>query len=145
KYFRPSRSTTFHGRDIFAPVAGALSKGVKPEKLGPQIDDEVRLEPLDRVTRIIHIDRFGNCITNITRDQLKPAAGLLINGKTIRDFRKFYGEETGSKRFAIWGSAGCLEISVNGGSAAKNLRVKRGDRVVFTQRRKGAKKNAKEG
>src|SRR4030095_14329892 len=144
KYFRPSRSTTFHGRDIFAPVAGALSKGVKPEKLGPQIDDEVRLEPLDRVTRIIHIDRFGNCITNITRDQLKPGAGLLIRGKTIRKFRKFYGEDSSSKPFAIWGSAGFLEISVNGGSAAKKLRVEPGDKVNFTQRRKGIKKDAKE-
>ena len=141
KYFRPSPSSTFHGRDIFAPVAAALSNGVKPEELGPEIGDEVRLEPLDRVTRIIHIDRFGNCITNITRDHLKPGAGLLINGKTIYDFRKFYGEDPSSTPFAIWGSAGFLEISVNGGSAAKALRVERGDKVVFTQRRKGAKEN----
>jgi S-adenosylmethionine hydrolase len=130
KYFRPSPSSTFHGRDIFAPVAAALSKRVKPEKLGRKIDDEVRLESIDQVTRIIHIDRFGNCITNITPDQLKPGAGLLINGKTIRDFRKFYGEETGSKPFAIWGSAGFLEISVNGGSAAKKLGVKKADKVI---------------
>ncbi|HEU4872964.1 MAG TPA: SAM-dependent chlorinase/fluorinase [Pyrinomonadaceae bacterium] len=130
KYFRPSPSSTFHGRDIFAPVAAALSKGVKPEKLGREIDDEVRLDSLDRVTRIIHIDRFGNCITNITRDELKPGAGLQINGKTIRNFRKFYGEELDSKPFAIWGSAGFLEISVNGGSAAKKLGIKRGDKVI---------------
>jgi S-adenosylmethionine hydrolase len=103
---------------------------MKPEKLGQEIDDEVRLDPLDRVTRIIHIDRFGNCITNITRNQLKPGAGLLINGKTIRDFRNFYGEHSSSKPFAIWGSAGFLEISVNGGSAAKTLHIKRGDKVV---------------
>jgi len=131
KYFRPSPSTTFHGRDIFAPVAAALSKGVKPEKLGREIDDEVRLEPLDRVARIIHIDRFGNCITNITRDQLKAGAGLVIKGKTIRDFRNFYGEDSSSKPFAIWGSAGFLEISVNGASAAKTLGIKRGDKVVI--------------
>ncbi len=143
KYFRPSPSSTFHGRDIFAPVAAALSKGVKPEELGPEIEDEVRLESIDKVPRIIHIDRFGNCITNITRDQFKGSS-LSIKGKTIRDFRKFYGEESGSKPFAIWGSAGFLEISVNGGSAAKELRVKRGDKVVFTQRCKGAKTGAKE-
>ena len=131
KYFRPSPSTTFHGRDIFAPIAAALSKGVKPEKLGREIDDEVRLEPLDRVARIIHIDRFGNCITNITRDQLKAGAGLVIKGKTIRDFRNFYGEDSSSKPFAIWGSAGFLEISVNGASAAKTLGIKRGDKVVI--------------
>ena len=145
KYFRPSPSPTFHGRDIFAPVAAALSKGVKLEKLGSEIEDEVRLGSLDSVPRIIHIDRFGNCVTNITRDQLKleKGAGLRIKGKTIRDFRKFYGEDSGSTPFAIWGSAGFLEISVNGGSAAKVLRVKRGDKITFTQRRKGAKENGR--
>ena len=141
KYFRPFPSSTFHGRDIFAPVAAALSKGVKPEKLGPEIEDEVRLEALDQIPRIINIDRFGNCITNITRDQLKSEKSLVINGKTIRNFRKFYGEDSSSTPFAIWGSAGFLEISVNGGSAAKKLRVKRGDKVVLPQRRKGAKED----
>ena len=133
KYFRPSPSTTFHGRDIFAPVAAVLSTGVKPEEFGPEIEDEVRLESLDGVPRIIHIDRFGNCITNITRDRLTSEVGtsLLINGKTIRDFRKFYGEDPSSTPFAIWGSAGFLELSVNGASAANVLRVKRGDKVVI--------------
>ena len=133
KYFRPSRSSTFHGRDIFAPVAAALSNGVKPEELGREIEDEVRLEALDQVLRIINIDRFGNCVTNITRDQLKSEEGisLFINGKTIRNFRKFYGEDPSSTPFAIWGSAGFLEISVNGGSAAKLLRIKRGDKVLI--------------
>ena len=146
KYFRPSPSSTFHGRDIFAPVAAALSKGVKPEELGSEVEDEVRLKSLDTVPRVIHIDHFGNCITNITRDQLKSenAASLLINGRTIRDFRTFYGEDASKAPFTIWGSAGFLEISVNAGSAAKVLRVKRGDKVVLTQRRKGAKKDAKD-
>ncbi len=141
KYFRPSPSSTFHGRDIFAPVAAALSNGVKVEEFGPEIFDVVRLPALLEPTRIIHIDRFGNCVTNITRDLLKSEEGasLLINGKTIRDFRKFYGEDSSTSPFAIWGSAGFLEISVNGGSAAKVLRVKRGDEVIFTQRRKGAR------
>lgn len=132
KYFRASPSTTFHGRDIFAPVAAALSNGVKPKKFGPAIDDEVRLPPLLEPLRIIHIDRFGNCVTNITRDVLKSneTASLFINGKTIRNFRTFYGEDSGSNPFLIWGSAGFLEISVNGGSAAKVLRVKRDDKVI---------------
>ena len=144
KYFRPSPSTTFHGRDIFAPVAAALSKGVKPKKLGPEIDDEVRLpgslNPIVQKNgtieaRIIHIDRFGNCITNVTRDLLKSetAASLHINGKTIRDFRNFYGENPKRSLFAIWGSAGFLEISVNGSSAAKTLRARRGNKVSLRQ------------
>ena len=149
KYFRPSPSLTFHGRDIFAPVAAALSKGVKPKKLGEKINDEVCLESLDPVVqedgkvqaRIIHIDHFGNCITNITRDVLKSteSASLLINGKTIRDFRNFYGEDSSTSPFAIWGSAGFLEIATNSDSAEKVLQVKRGDKVVFTQRRKDTK------
>ncbi|HET7286556.1 MAG TPA: SAM hydroxide adenosyltransferase, partial [Pyrinomonadaceae bacterium] len=60
---------------------------------------------------------------------------------TISKFRTFYGEDSTNTPFAIWGSAGFLEISVNGGSAAKALRAKRNDTVVLTQRRKDAKKN----
>lgn len=140
KYFRPEASSTFHGRDIFAPVAAALSNGLNPRKFGPGIDDPVRLpgslEPEvlkngDIRGRIIHIDRFGNCVTNITRDLVKPNATLRINGKTIRKFRDFYGEGSANTPFAIWGSAGFLEISVNGGSAAKVLRAKRGDTVLL--------------
>ncbi|HKG59106.1 MAG TPA: SAM-dependent chlorinase/fluorinase [Pyrinomonadaceae bacterium] len=130
RYFRPSVSSTFHGRDIFAPVAAALSNGVGLEEFGAEIDDTVRLSSLETPLRIIHIDRFGNCVTNITRDRL--AKSLVINGQTISEFRRFYGDGDDESLFAIWGSAGFLEISVNGGSAAKVLSVKRGDEVSFT-------------
>lgn len=131
KYFRPSPSSTFHGRDIFAPVAAALSAGIAPARFGPLIKDEVRLGTDDQ-TRIIHIDHFGNCVTNITREDLKTDnVRLVVNGKTIRDFRRFYGESSSKLPFAIWGSAGFLEISVNGGSAAKILRAARGDKVIL--------------
>ena len=74
KYFRKRVSETFHGRDVFAPFAAALASGVKPNELGAPITDMVRLPSLTPVTtrggeikgRVIHIDRFGNCITNIT-------------------------------------------------------------------------------
>ncbi|HJU92865.1 MAG TPA: SAM-dependent chlorinase/fluorinase [Pyrinomonadaceae bacterium] len=137
KYFRPSPSTTFHGRDIFAPVAAALSKGVKPEDLGSVITDTVRLKNslTPEVLKIIHIDRFGNCITNITRDLIDPKRHptLVINRKQIRAFREFYSSASPNEVFAIWGSAGFLEISMNGRSAAKILRAKRGDTVLITQ------------
>jgi S-adenosylmethionine hydrolase len=147
-YFRESPSTTFHGRDIFAPVAAALSKGVKPAKLGPQIEDAVRLPSLSPVKRrdgkvegrIIQIDRFGNCITNLTRADLPETEGkrLLIKRRVIKTFRRFYADERGSKTgltstpelFAIWGSAGFLELAINGGSAAKLLHAKRGDAII---------------
>ncbi|HEU4506698.1 MAG TPA: SAM-dependent chlorinase/fluorinase [Pyrinomonadaceae bacterium] len=137
KYFREPRSTTFHGRDIFAPVAAALSNGVEVGMFGATIEDEVRLESSlvadvkdGRVEgRIIHVDRFGNCVTNITRDVF-DTGNLVINGETIGDFRDFYADNPRNEPFAIWGSAGFLEISINGGSAADKLRVKTGDRIT---------------
>lgn len=129
KYFRPNPSSTFHGRDIFAPVAAALSTGVAPEEFGPEINDEVRLPPLETPLRIIHIDRFGNCVTNIRRGVFEGKS-LTINGKKISAVRNFYGEASPGELFAIWGSAGFLEISINGGSAAQILGAKRGDTII---------------
>lgn len=149
KYFRQPASSTFHARDVFAPVASALSKGAKPAALGPRIRDEVRLPPLSPVKqkddkmrgRIIHVDRFGNCITNFTRAAVPDWTGarLLVKRRVIRTFRKFYTDESGSANksrskdeiFAIWGSAGFLELSAKGGSAAALLRAKRGDPVIL--------------
>ena len=131
KHFRPDPSSTFHGRDIFAPVAAALSTGVSPEEFGPEINDEVKLPSLETPLRIIHIDRFGNCVTNITRERFEGKS-LSINGRPISALRKFYGEAPEGEIFAIWGSAGFLEISMNGGSAAKVLGAKPGDAVSFT-------------
>jgi len=140
EYFRADPSPTFHGRDIFGPVAAALSKGVKPRKLGPRIFDEVRLAPLSPVKndkgklrgRIIHIDRFGNCITNFTRAHLPNGAQpeLRVKRKVIREFRQFFAEGDDGL-FAIWGSAGFLELAINGSSAASTLGAHRGDTVVL--------------
>lgn len=142
KYFREAVSTTFHGRDVFAPVAAALADGVKPSKFGPRIEDAVRLAPLAPTKRddgawegrIIHVDRFGNCVTNFTRADLPEAGGkqLLVKQREITAFRQFYADDDGSENpiFAIWGSAGFLEISVNGGSAAQLLDVKRGELII---------------
>lgn len=142
EYFRESPSTTFHGRDIFAPVAGALSKGVKAQAFGPRIEDAVRLASLAPVQRrdgkiegrIIHIDRFGNCVTNYTRADLRQTEGtrLLVKRRVVKAFRQFYTNENGPENeiFGIWGSAGFLELSINRASAAKLLHAKRGDAVI---------------
>jgi len=132
-YFRHPVSTTFHGRDVFAPVAAALSTGVVPASFGAAILDPIRLT-ISTEPEIIHIDRFGNVVTNITRDQFKNSTQLIVNGTLISAFRNFYGENVGEldEPFAIWGSAGFLEIAVNGRSAAKLLDVKRGDQVMLT-------------
>jgi S-adenosylmethionine hydrolase len=145
KYFRHPVSPTFNGRDVFAPVAAALSQGIKPGELGTQITDPVRLSPLrpeiyrdGRIkARIIHIDRFGNCVTNITQKELPPAliaggAELQLKKKLVTSFRDYFSDETTSrdKIFGVWGSAGFLEIAAANDSAAKLLKAKRGDPVI---------------
>jgi len=142
KYFRQPLSNTFHGRDVFAPVAASLSNGLSPESFGSEISDAVRLPRLGpefkrdgRVKgRIIHVDRFGNCVTNIDPTLLSnehtKRASLVVKGKRIKSFREFYGEDKANKElFAICGSAGFLEISARNRSAAKMLNAKLGDVV----------------
>lgn len=147
QYFRHPVSATFNGRDVFAPVAAALSHGIEPAALGSQVTDMVRLSPLHpeisrdgRIkARIIHIDHFGNCVTNITQEELSAGmigrgAKLQISGKQVKSFRNYFAEQTGSrdKVFAVWGSAGFLEIAASNDSAARLLKGRRGDPVIVT-------------
>ena len=147
EYFRHPVSDTFHGRDIFAAVAGALSRGLKPGRLGVETPDYVRLSSLapERLgkgklgARIIHIDRFGNCVTNLTREDLTPemiadGARLTINGKRITTFRRFFSEEGADHAsvFGVWGSAGFLEIAATNRSAAKLLKACCSDAVLVS-------------
>jgi S-adenosyl-L-methionine hydrolase (adenosine-forming) len=145
-YFRKPISPTFHGRDLFAPVAAALSSGLAPESFGREIQDCVRLAPLKPEklaggkirARIIHIDRFGNCVTNLTPAELGSevignGAALEIGRRRIKTIRRFFSEETGSgaEVFAIWGSAGFLEIAAMNQSAAKILKARPGQTVFL--------------
>lgn len=143
--FRKPVSSTFHGRDVFAPVAGALSTGVPPESCGAALFDLVALERLaPRQTQdglegsVIHIDRFGNCITNFTSehiDEERIAAGakLIVNHKEISSIRRFFAEQSGPKNdlFMLVGSAGFVEIAAQNASAAAILSAKRGDSVLL--------------
>jgi S-adenosylmethionine hydrolase len=142
KYFGPRVSATFHGRDVFAPVAAALSTGVAPEEFGEEIGDFVRLPGL-RPRRapggaieaaVIHVDRFGNCVTNITEEIVASGARLIINGREITSFRRFFAEggDDPSELFAIWGSAGYLEIAANRASAASLLGAEPGQKIIVT-------------
>src|SRR5437016_3908190 len=107
KFFRHPTSHTFHGRDVFAPVAAALANGAKPEEFGPLIDGIVQLGSLNpKAMRdgtieaaIIHIDRFGNCITNLTTnyvcsDNREPR--LRVNDIDVTAFRQFFSEDPGT-------------------------------------------------
>jgi S-adenosyl-L-methionine hydrolase (adenosine-forming) len=145
QHFQTPVSSTFHGRDVFAPVAAALSKGIAPEALGEQVTNSVRLPPLAPQQsrdgslrgRIIHIDRFGNCVTNLTpkdltQEMIARGAHLIVNGSKVKSFQKFFLESDRGNRkvFGIWGSAGFLELAARGKSAARMLKAKRGQKVV---------------
>jgi hypothetical protein len=144
RFFRQPVSATFHGRDVFAPVAGALSRGVAPSELGAEISDFVRFEikkpkMIDESTieaEVFHIDRFGNCIVNLKQDDLPQAfldRGFTVKtaGLEIERTQKFYAEtdKTG-ELFMIFGSADFLELVAFQDSAAKKLIVEKKSRLV---------------
>jgi len=124
EFWRSSVSATFHGRDIFAPVAARLSLGAKPREFGDFISSIMVLpehrpyqESADTlVGRIVHIDHFGNLSTNFKREDLpeKPF-NIEIENHLISELSRTYGE--GEGLLALIGSSGYLEIAVKGGSA----------------------------
>jgi len=140
KFFRHPISHTFHGRDIFAPVAAALSNGVDFKEFGPSIDDVIQLESLEPrpidgglEATIIQIDRFGNCITSLTREHFAAGAMLVVNGREVSARREFFADRRGeeSDLFCLFGSAGFLEIAAENTSAAQILNARRGDLVIL--------------
>jgi len=143
-YFRHPVSMTFHGRDIFAPVAAHLTLGVGLGALGPEVDDPVRLEAgraqvSDRrvVGAVIHVDRFGNLVTNISRSHLLAVGGngledlcVRVDETEIEGVRRTYTEVDVGELLAVIGSSGLLEISANRESAADVLGVGRRTEVA---------------
>jgi S-adenosylmethionine hydrolase len=139
KYHLSEVSTTFHGRDVFAPVAAHLSMGVKPNALGHRIDSLLWLgfeDPFIKEGKlsgeILHVDAFGNLVSNIEKGRLlrflKGRPFLIRAGrKTIRGLKKGYWEGKNDEPIALFGSSGFLEISVREGNAQKVLKMKRGD------------------
>ncbi len=138
RYWRTPVSPTFHGRDIFAPVAAHLSLGHSPADFGERLSSLVMLrltrphrEPDGSVVgHILHIDGFGNLITDITTQDL-PSGGeplsIKVGGQTIQGLVRTYAE--GEGLIALIGSSDRLEISVKGGSARNLLNARVGDEV----------------
>ncbi len=132
-YFRKPVSRTFHGRDIFAPVAAHLAAGVLPSRFGKVIHDYLRPEferprPNGKgswVGRILKIDRFGNCITNFHELEFaglgQKSFTLAIGMAEIGRMVETYAEARHGELFVIGGSSGYLEVSVNQGSAASRI------------------------
>ena len=147
RFFRDYVSPTFHGRDIFAPVAAHLSLGLEPRLLGPEVRKVVRLkipEPLFRkgVLRgeVLYADRFGNLITNITRGNItshfspKEAETLKVRveSRLVGAIMKTYSEGEIGEVLALFGSSECVEIAARDGSAAKILSAKPGTPVSLS-------------
>jgi len=136
-------SRTFHGRDIFAPAAAHLARGIRLAELGEPLTEIVTF-PLPRpqvrpdgtiVGQVIHVDRFGNLITSIMpkdwTDRLLREGIIKIKGQSIRGIANNYAEGAAGKLLAIIGSSNHLEIAVSGGSAAQSLEAEVGDEVLL--------------
>ncbi len=144
KYLLPNVSNTFHGRDIFAPVAAHLSLGIPFTSIGKPIRNPVQL-PLPEAHisentltgQIIKIDRFGNLITNISQNAFteftKTSSHYTIQAGDVRMERlnTAYSESHTGEPLAIIGSFGLLEIAINSESAQERFQLKRGDAVVI--------------
>lgn len=158
-YLLPRVCNTFHGRDIFAPVAAHLSNGVQLAQIGTSIRDLVRFSvPAVHISdgtltgQIINVDSFGNLITNISENVLadfllsstpnKDTVGQLekdavsakfeiVAGNTsLKKLNSTYAESKAGEPLAIIGSFGLLEIAINLGNAEANLGLKSGDSVI---------------
>ncbi|MGA2967298.1 MAG: SAM-dependent chlorinase/fluorinase [Terriglobales bacterium] len=144
-YFLQPRSSTFHARDIFSPVAAYLAKGVEADRFGEEITDYVRFsaprpKPVDERTLrgvVLKVDRFGNLITNITPqdapqlfEATPPAFTITIGTKTqATRMCASYAEGAPGEVFGILGSMGFLEVASNRGSAYQLLGAGKGSEV----------------
>jgi S-adenosylmethionine hydrolase len=151
-YFLEKISRTFHGRDVFAPVAAHITKGVRVDEMGTKIHagDPVRLD-MNRprleddgalTGSIIGIDRFGNLTTNISRELLGRSfqeflsnnAYIKIKGKGIQGLSESYQSADKGEPVAVIGSSGFLEIAINCGNATSFYQASEGDRVTVCAR-----------
>jgi S-adenosylmethionine hydrolase len=143
-YYRQPVSNTFHARDIFAPVAAYLAKGVETAKFGEEVTDFVRFnapkpKPVDAQTLrgvVLKVDRFGNMVTNITPQDVPalfqaepPAFKIRVGKHEITEIHANYAGGTPNEVFGILGSMGYLEIAANRASAAQIIGTGKGSEV----------------
>lgn len=139
EYHRHPVSATFHGRDIFAPAAAHLCRGVPLTAFGP-VAEALTLFPIPRpfytdadilCGEVIHVDRFGNVVSNVRReDVLWPRVRAIhLRGRAIQRLCYTYGEAKPGELIALLGSSGYLEVAAREGSAADRLGAKVGDSV----------------
>jgi len=141
KYWRDTTSNTFHGRDIFAPVAAHLANGVAMEKLGEPAEKLITYRwatPIaDRAGIqgwIVHIDRFGNLISNIPEDLIEDSikggrVKIYIGNMILHEISRSYGCVEDGEPLVYIGSSGMLEVAINKGNACEMLGVKKGAQI----------------
>ncbi len=135
-------SSTFHGRDIFAPAAAHLTKNVEPSEFGAEITDAVtpRFAKVESkngclIGEVLHIDDFGNIITNIPQKEVTQAKTIeakLSNTKLLLPYCATYGETKPQQPLALIGSHGFLEIALNQANAAEKFKAHIGDKIKVT-------------
>lgn len=146
-YFLPMSGSTFHGRDIFAPIAAWLSKGVESRKMGEEIDDYMKIRIPGTVLtdnkaitgEIISIDNFGNAISNIKKDELLKLApaeaessfNIIYKGEAL-PLVNYYAENEGDKLTSIINSFGHVELFAFRQSASEKYNIKIGDSVIVS-------------
>jgi S-adenosyl-L-methionine hydrolase (adenosine-forming) len=143
-YFLNPVSNTFHGRDIFAPVAAWVAKTYQTEAMGEEITDHVRFTlPRPKAAGstkkgvVLRVDSFGNLVTNFTAEDLPQAAGtdgkikLQVAGKSVSKLAQTFAQGAAGEPVAIVGSSGFVEIAVNKGQAARVLGANRGAEVIL--------------
>jgi len=139
KFMLPKVSSTFHGRDVFAPAAAHLDKGVKPSEFGPEIT-KVAAPKFGSVERrngsligeVWHIDDFGNIIINISQKDLPQNRVVNVKLPGVLQnisFGKTYAQAKPHEPLALIGSHGFLEIALNQGNAAEKFHAKVGDKI----------------
>jgi S-adenosylmethionine hydrolase len=139
-YQLPHVSTTFHGRDIFAPAAAHLATGVPLEELGPRAINLVRL-PVpkpeatpdgDLVAHVMHVDRFGNLILDATSDDVDEESTLELGERRIEGLSRTFADVAHGELLAYVGSSrDHVEVAVREGNAARELGVAAGDDVLI--------------
>jgi S-adenosylmethionine hydrolase len=150
RFFRAPVSRTFHGRDVFAPVAAAIARGEPLAAFGPRVTDPVRLpahDPVRRgdalVGRVMFLDRFGNALTNLTARAIAQTFGsdaddagfqVSVLDRRLSGLARSYGDAPVGALVAIIGSSGRLEIAQVGGAATMRLGLGEGDAVEVRRR-----------
>jgi S-adenosylmethionine hydrolase len=142
-FFRKAVSRTFHGRDIFAPVSGHLARGIAPKRFGDVISDTVfgdfSAPSLDSsgswVASVLKVDHFGNVISNLETTAFSQIAHepfrIRAGRNTVTAFRHTYSGARRQEVFAIFGSSGFVELSMNQSDAASRLGLRCGSQLTL--------------